>query len=267
MRLRLVPLAAYAALSACVVVLSGCATSVVSVAPGHAAVVLAPDGALTRLDEGDADVSSAAQVDDFDLREQIQSGSFTALSADGVPLFVGDPVVSVHLVAGELAALDRELGPDGWRPLVAAVVQSTIARVLAGYRWDALDTVNIRAAQASITEQARALLAPRHLALSSVELKGITPRLPGLARAVTATSVWQERAAAAATRVEVARDRADSLRARAAGIAAANRAIAPTLDAGVLAAKRDAAWAALAASPRTVVRVSTDSQPAVEVTP
>jgi hypothetical protein len=79
--------------------------------------------------------------------------------------------------------------------------------------------------------------------------------------------VWAERSATAKTRVEVARQRADSLRARADGIAGANRQIAPTLDAAVLAAKADAAWARLLASPRVTVRVSTAPSPVLEVSP
>jgi hypothetical protein len=161
--------------------------------------------------------------------------------------------VSYTIVPDELVALDRELGPDGARPLVAAVVQATIARVLADYRWDALDPARIREAQARIIELAAARLRPYHLALDSVELKGIVARLPGLARAITATSILAERAAEAETRIDVARQRADSLRARAEGIAAANRDIAPTLDAGVLAAKADAAWKKLLASPNVNV--------------
>jgi hypothetical protein len=245
--------------------LPACAT--VAVAPGHAAVVLDASGALTRLDEGVADVSFAAQVDDFDLRQQTQGGTFTALSADGVPLVVRDPIISYTLVADELVALDRDLGRDGWRPLVAAVVQSAVAGVLGGYRWDELDSARLRQAQARIIALAAARLRPHHLALDSVELKGVTARLPALARAVTATSIWEQRSAQAQTQVELGRQRADNLRAEAAGIAAANRSVAPTLDAAVLADKSNQAWARLVASPSTTVHVSNDRSTLLEVSP
>ena len=245
-----------AAVAAALAGLSGCATTV-AVEAGHAAVVLDAGGRLSALGEGATDVGDAVRVDDFDLRQQVQGGSFSARSADGVPLAVRDPIVSYTVVPDELVALDRDLGPDGARPLVAAVVQSTIARVLADYRWDALDPARIREAQARIIELAAARLRPHHLALDSVELKGIVARLPGLARTILATSILAERAAEAETRVEVARQRADSLRARAEGIAAANRDIAPTLDEHVLAAKADAAWKQLLVSPNvTVMEVS-----------
>ena len=250
--------AAAAAAAAVVAVASscGCATTI-AVDAGHAAVVLDDAGRLTTLGEGAADVAGLVHADDFDLRQQVQGGSFTARSADGVPLAVRDPIVSYTLVPDELCALDRELGPDGVRPLVAAVTQATVARVLADYRWDALDPDHIREAQARIIALAGARLRPHHVALDSVELKGIVARLPGLARDVTATSILAERAATARTRVDVARERADSLRARGEGIAAANREIAPSLDDAVLAAKADDAWKKLLASPNvTVMEVS-----------
>ncbi|HEY2743603.1 MAG TPA: SPFH domain-containing protein [Polyangia bacterium] len=247
--------------------LPGCATVEVAVAPGHGAVVLDAAGQYARLDEGVSDLPADAHVDDFDLREQTQGGTFTALSADGVPMRVGDPTVSYTLPAGELVALDCELGADGVQPLVARVVQATVGRVLAGYRFDALDPDTVRAAQARIIALAKAALAPHHIALDSVELKGITAELPALAHTVTATAIWEQRAAEAVTDVDVARERADGLRARAEGLAAANRSIAPTLDAGVLAQKRDQAWAKLVASPRATVEVLSDSSTHLEVVP
>lgn len=246
--------------------LPGCAATV-AVAPGHGAVVMDRDGALTRVHEGVATVWTAAQVDDFDLREQTQGGTFTAISRDGVPLVVRDPIVSYRLVDDELVALDRDVGPDGWRALVAPVVQATIASVLAGYRWDELDAARLREAQARIIAVAEARLRPYHLALSSVELKGILARLPALARSVTATAIWEQRVDEAKTRVEVALERADGLRARAEGIAAANRSIAPTLDAAVLAQKANQAWAALLASPGVAIEVSNDRFTQLEVSP
>jgi hypothetical protein len=256
----LVALAALASLPAC--------ATTVEVGAGHAAIALDSDGRFSRLDEGESIVSASARVDDFDLRQQTQGGTFTAISADGVPLVVGDPIVSYTLAPDELVALDREVGADGVQPLVARIVQSTIAGVLSRYRWDALDPAAVRAAQAEIITRATAALRPYHIALDSVELKGIVARLPALAHTVTATAIWEQRAAEAKTLVEVARQRADSLRARADGVAAANERIAPTLDAPVLAAKRDEAWAKLIASPNTTVKVTPDSSSTtLEVSP
>src|SRR6202012_252049 len=101
----LVALAALASLPAC--------ATTVEVGAGHAAVALDGDGRFTRLDEGESIVAATARVDDFDLRQQTQGGTFTAISADGVPLVVGDPIVSYTLAPDALVALDRAVGGGG----------------------------------------------------------------------------------------------------------------------------------------------------------
>ncbi|HEX4462796.1 MAG TPA: SPFH domain-containing protein [Polyangia bacterium] len=247
--------------------LAGCAgfTSA-TIAPGHAGVLITADGAASVLHEGIADVPADAHVDDFDLTQQEDGGTFTATTADGVPVVVHDPTVSYALVADELVAADRELGPDRWRAIVAPIVQSTIAGVLATYRFDALTPDALRQAQARITTRAQLRLRPYHLALFAVELKGVTASMPELARAVTATSVWEQRSAAAKSQLEVARQQADSLRAQAAGIAAGYGKVAPTLSPGVLADQAARAWQTLVTSPLTSVVVA-HQQPVVEVEP
>jgi hypothetical protein len=68
--------------------------------------------------------------------------------------------------------------------------------------------------------------------------------------------VWEQRSAEAKSRLEVARERADSLRARAEGVAAGYRQVAPTLSPGVLADKQNQAWEQLLASPSATVQVA-----------
>jgi regulator of protease activity HflC (stomatin/prohibitin superfamily) len=257
---RILMLAALAALPAC-------ATVGVTVAPGHAAVLTLDDGSMTVLHEGAVDVPATAQVDDFDLTQQTSGGTFNAVTADGVPLVVHDPVVSYALAPDELVAADRALGPDRWRAIVTPLVHAAIDNVLATYRWAELDSDGIRAAQARITELAAVRLRPYHLVLSAVELKGLTPRLPGLARAVTATSIWEQRAAQARLQVEVTRQRADNLRAQAAGIAAGYDRVAPTLDAAVLAEGAQRAWQQLLTSPAATVLLANEGSPQLEVSP
>lgn len=237
-----------------------------TIAPGHAAVLTTADSAASVLHEGIADVPADAHVDDFDLTQQAAGVTFTATTADGVPVVVHDPTISYALVAAELVAADRELGPERWRTLVTPIVQSTIAGVLATYRFDALTPDALRQAQARMTTRAQLRLRPYHLALSSVELKGVTAQLPAFARAVTATSVWQERAAATRAQLDVARRQADRLRAQATGLAAAYGSVAPTLTPGVLADEAARAWQTLVTAPRSAVVVS-DHAPTLEVTP
>ncbi len=63
------------------------------------------------------------------------------------------------------------------------------------------------------------------------------------------------------TEVELARRRADNLRAEAAGVVAANAQIDPTLTAAVLADKANRAWQQLLAAPSTTVEVSNVPSP------
>jgi hypothetical protein len=162
--------------------LSACAT--ISVAPGHAAVLLRPDGTMSVLPEGVTQVPRSSHADDFDLTQQAQGGSFDAVTADGVPVIVRDPTIVYGWIAGELVAADRELG--GARPLVAALVRATIARVLASYRWDELDTAHLRAAPspgARLGGAERRLAAPagtgrrrhRHLGVGAAQRRGQEP--------------------------------------------------------------------------------------------
>ena len=252
----------------CLSLLSSCAGVVsTTIAPGHAAVMTTADGDHVVLHEGITDVPDSAHVDDFDLTQQEDGGSFTATTADGVPVVVHDPTVSYAIVAAELVDADRELGPDRWRAIVAPIVQSTIAGVLARYRFDALTPENLRTAQAHITTLAANRLRPYHLALSSIELKGVTAQLPELARAVTATSVWEQRSDAAKLELDVARQRADSLRAQASGLAAGYDRVAPTLTPAVLADQAARAWQTLITSPATAVLLTNDRTPQLEVRP
>ena len=94
----------------------------------------------------------------------------------------------------------------------------------------------------------------------------MTATLPELARAVTATSIWEQRSLATPAQLDVARQRADSLRAQAAGIASGYAKVAPTLTPSVLADQATRAWQTLVTSPRSAVVVSNHA-PTLEVEP
>jgi hypothetical protein len=245
---------------------ASCATTA-TVASGHAAVITSANGDMQAVGEGAIDVPADARVDDFDLRQQILGGSFAVNSADGMPLVARDPVISVRVIPDEIVAADARTGPDGWRALVTPIVHAAIAKVIATYRWDELTPDAIRLAQARITQLAAQQLRPLHVLVTSVELKGLAPRSPGLRRTITDTSIWEQRSLQARLRLDVAQKQADSLRAQAAGIAAANQAIAPTLLPGVLVDKANQAWQRLLSSPATTVQVTTEPATTLEVSP
>jgi hypothetical protein len=229
--------------------------------------MLSAEGELSTLDEGAFDTPPGAVVDDFDVREQQQAGTFVAVTKDGVPVGVGYPSILYRWIPEELIAADRELGAQNAKPVIDAVVASNICRALAGYRWDELDAAHVREAQQQVTELSATALRPRHLALISVELKGLTPRLPAFAQEIVATSEWEQRSLQAQSRIEIARQNADRLRASARGIADANAHLQPTLTPQVLGEKADRAWQALLTAPTTQVEVSPTPSPNVEVSP
>ncbi len=157
------PLGAPAAL-----LLSACAT----VAPGHAGVLVTVSGlAPDTLGEGLHLLPPLAHVDDYDLRGQQQDEDLVAITADGAPVAARASLVTYHVVASELTALEREVGPDYYRIIVRPIIGSTVRRVLAGYSAAELDTPTIRAAQAEITRIATARLRPFHLVLDALDLR------------------------------------------------------------------------------------------------
>jgi len=247
--------------------LAACAAPTYDVQPGHRAVLTDLAGVESVADEGEVAVPDGATLDDFDLRQVVQTQSFDATTADGVPISARGCSISWQFVPEELVDLDHSLDGQNAPQVVNAIVGAQIARVLGTYRWDALDPAHIREAQAMIESAAAIALRPRHITLTEVDLKGLVSRLPGLSRNITATSIWEQRVAAEKARVETARQQAESLRAQAEGIAAANRSIAPTLTDGVLADKSNRAWQALLQSPTTAVEISNEPSPSLEVAP
>ena len=114
------------------------------------------------LDEGASKASPPTRRStDFDLRQQAVGGTFTAVTADGVPLTVGDPVVSYTVDPDQLVDLDRRLGAERIPAVIAPLVSSAIASVLASYRWDEMDNPLLsRQAQERITATAAARALP-----------------------------------------------------------------------------------------------------------
>lgn len=240
--------------------------SAVAVAPGHRAVMMDGDGRMAVLDEGVSAVPDGAVVDDFDLQDHVATLTMRAITQDGLSITVARAGVEYRLVPQEVVLAERSVGPR-WPQLVEPIVKRAIGRVLATYRWDALDAPATREAQARITAIAAADLRPYHIAISAVDLKELTPAAPELAGAVTATSVWEQRSLEARSATEIARRQADALRERGAGIAAANAQVAPGLTPAVLADERQRALARLLASPTTTILELDAHSPRLEVTP
>lgn len=84
-------------------------------------------------------------------------------------------------------------------------------------------------------------LRPLHVVLESVDLRQVAPLSARVQAQFEALAVVEQRVAGVPDRLRLARQAADALRERAAGVAAAHRELAPTLDAAALAERRDRA--------------------------
>ena len=243
-----------------------CVVACVTVPPGQAALVTSSSGLEEPVGEGQHYVGPLAQVDLYDLRQQERNDTLEALTRDGEPIRAGASLVTYRLAPDELKALAREVGPDVYDVAVAPVVASTVRRVLGGLRVDELDTAHLRAAQEDITRDAAALLRPLHVILERVDLREVAPLGPAFVSEVSDTSAAEQRSLSTPDLIRLARGHAADLRAQAAGIAAANATIGPTLNPGALEENRTRAWRKLLTSHG--VSVSIDEGPtSLEVSP
>ena len=225
----------------------------VTVPPGHAAMVTDTGGVQGPLGEGVHVVSPFATSEVIDLRQQEQDEALTATTADGAELRAGTSLITYRLIPEELPALVRAFGPDVYAVAIRPVVSDHTRRVLGQLRLDQLDTEHLRAAQTEITRGAADELRGYHVLLEGVDLRGVVPTSALVRQGFESLSVLEQRAAEIPSLLRLASDRAEQRRGDALGIAAANAALSPTLDARALAEQRDRAFQALLASPHTTV--------------
>jgi regulator of protease activity HflC (stomatin/prohibitin superfamily) len=241
------------------VALSACAT----VPSGHSGVLLRTSGVDPELlREGVNFIGPLAGVETYDLRAQEQSEDLDALSADGVMLVAHASVMTFHPVPAEVVALAREVGPDYYQVLVRPVVRSTLRRVLAAFRADALDTPGISRTEREVTEATARRLRPYHIVFDSISLRTlrIAPTSESY-QAILATAVKEQEAIAARQLPELARQEAEERRSTARGIAEAHALIAPTITPEILTDSENRAWARILTAASTHVEVRPHAQP------
>lgn len=241
----------------------------VTVPAGMAGVVLPPRGGVRTepLGEG-VHVLPLCSVNLYDLRAQERDQDLRALTADGSPLLARASLVTYHVPAAELAALDREIGPDYYRVLVSPTVLSMARRVLGRLPANAFGSDGIRRAQQEIASLAAAALRPRHVVLDGVQLRGVFVLSAIAYRTMLETTELEQQALATPQRLQLARQRAEALRERGRGQALSFALLAPTLAPEALAEAEGRAWDLLLRAPSTAVAVRATDQPTVvEVTP
>jgi len=253
------------ALSAAALLGTACAT----VPPGQGAVVLAPAGVRAEtLPEGQSSIPWFGEVYLYDLRQQVLTIRFTAMSSDGVPVAASASVVTYRIVPEELVALARELGPNYAQIIVRPEAESAVRRVVGGLRADQLDTPHILAAQAEVTRRAAERVRPYHVLLESVDLRSLQVQAPLALQVVAQRLILEQELLAAPRQLELTRQRADGRRELAGGLVREFATIAPTLTPETLEERRLRAWERLLRSPSTSVSIQAAGSPAlVEVSP
>jgi regulator of protease activity HflC (stomatin/prohibitin superfamily) len=239
--------------------------SCVTVPPGRAALVTGLSGLEPPLGEGVHWVGPWASSELIDLRQQERDDDLRAITADGAVIEAGTSLVTWRPVPDELRELAREVGPDVYAVAVGPVVSSCARKVLGRLRLDELDTSHLRAAQAEVTALAAAALRPLHILLEGVELRQVVPLSPGVRRGFEAAAALEERVKGVPDQLRLAADRSAQLSTRAGGIAAAHRAVAPTLDRTMLAESLSRALQQLLESKNASVVQGGD--PILEVSP
>ena len=238
---------------ALVAALLGCAT----VPPGAGGVLWSPGSGVQPepLGEGQHFIGFGAAVDVYDLRAQERNEDLVGVTADGAPVEAGASVVTFHLVAQELPALDREIGPAYYPTVIAPLVRATARRILSRLTSAELTTTNIRAAQEWMRELLVPALRPMHIVLDDVVFRRVTLTSKAAYAAVLETGELEQAAIEARADIAAAYTRAEERRARAQGIAAQMSTVAPSLTRQSLEEARIRARERLLTSPSTSVLV------------
>jgi regulator of protease activity HflC (stomatin/prohibitin superfamily) len=245
--------------------IGGCAT----IPSGSAAVLSNPNGRVAVLGEGVHVISALARVEIYDLRAQERDEDLIGSTSDGAPVEARASLVTYSIAAGELEALEREIGRGYYGVVIRPIVRSTVRRVLAGYRADQLDTATILEAQQQITELAATRLRPFHIILDAIDLRTLAVLMTADSyRPIVEIGILEQELLAQPQRLEVARQRGAERLERARAIAGAHDRVTPTLTPQVLADDAIRASAALISAPSTRVIVNDSKHPfAMEVVP
>ena len=247
----------------CVSVLVVCLISCTTVGPGQASVAMNLDGNIRQLDEG-VWFTPCCNVDSFDLRQSSWSARFEAITADGMPVYTSEAIVTYRLNDRELISLDREIGPDYENILISPIIQSSVRQILAKYRWDQFDASGLQNSQKEITALAKQRLARYHIILDKIEIRNILSELKKFNEEVIATSVTEQLALESRIKVKIAKDKAAERIQEAKGMKAEFSTLEPTLNKQVLAEARNSAWERLLISPSAKVEFNNDNETIME---
>lgn len=232
-------------------------------------MVLAPSGVRPEpLGEGVSSVPWFGEVTLYDLRQQVLTIRFVAMTSDGGSVTTSASVVTFRIVPEELVALAREVGPNYAQVIVRPEAERAVRLVVGGLRADQLDTEHLVQAQTEVTRLARERVRPYHVFLESVDFRTVQIIAPLALQEVAQRLVLEQELLAAPRKLEIARQRADERRELAEGLVREFATLAPTLTPQTLEERRLRAWERLLLSPATSVSIQAAGAPALlEVSP
>lgn len=243
---------------------TGCAT----VPSGDRALVITPLGTEQTLDEGSSLIFPFSRVDYFDMRAQERNEDLIGLTSDGASVIARSSLVTYHILPSGISEVDHTLGPHYYEVLIKPLIDSTVRKVFASYRWLDLDSDHIVEAQERITRIVADRLRRSAIALDGVQMRQVMITLPEAYAEVVDTEVWKQKVLERKEQIQVARGRADALRNAAVGTAESHRLIEPTLSSQVISDSGRRAWGELMRSRNSSVKVMDADVPSlVEVRP
>ncbi|HEY2511572.1 MAG TPA: prohibitin family protein [Polyangiaceae bacterium] len=187
-RLRLAPVFVFVLVFAS----AGCSTFV-RVGPGEMAVVHAPDGApRAPLQPGDYHLGVDDTTTDYSVRSQEKGEPLDVLSSDGLQITL-DTSIRYHVVPGEVALLDRELGKDYYDVLLGPTLRSEARKVVGRFRPEEIYSTQRELIEKQVTDNVRAAIKGRHIELEAVLIRSV--RLPSQIQAAVNDKLEKEQAA------------------------------------------------------------------------
>jgi len=228
-----------------------------TVGPGRASVSMDFNGNLEPLGEG-LWFTPCCLVDNFDLRQRNWSAKFNAITADGMPVYTSESIVTYRIAKTELVSLDREVGPNYEKTVIAPILQSTLRKIVGKYKWFQLDSAGIKNCQSEMTSEATVLLRPYHIILDGVDIRNILPLASRFNSEVITTAEWEQAALKEKTRVKIAKEKALERVQEAEGILAEHKMIRSGLSRQVLENSATSNWERLLTSPMVSVDYNED---------
>lgn len=157
-----------------VAVIGMMATGCVTVGAGQAAVVWhARSGTDPQaLSEGFHTLSAYDEVALYDLRTQQRNEQLQVLAANGLSLTL-DTTIRYHVVANEVSALHRQIGPDYYNVILGPVLRSQARRVVGRYTPEEIYSTKREVIEREMREAVENATAGKHVQLEAILVRNV----------------------------------------------------------------------------------------------